>query len=254
MSFTVVIPARHGASRLPAKPLVDIGGKPMLQWVHERACASAAAQVVVATDDARIAAAAESFGATVRMTRAEHPSGTDRIEEVSRQLELDDSHIVVNVQGDEPLLPATVIDQVAANLAANGDADIATLSAPIRSAEEMFDANVVKVVTDARKRALYFSRAPIPWQRDDFVHQSGAAAVIGGAARRHLGIYAYRVGLLRRFVNWPTQELERVEALEQLRALANGAHILVDLACAEVPAGVDTEADLQRVRRLLAEA
>ncbi|MCY4427417.1 MAG: 3-deoxy-manno-octulosonate cytidylyltransferase [Halieaceae bacterium] len=252
MTFSVVIPARHDSSRLPGKVLADICGKSMLQRVYEQACASAASRVVIATDDVRISAVAEAFGAKVCMTLAGHPSGTDRVEEVTRQLTFDDTHIVVNVQGDEPLIPPQVIDQVADNLATNTSADIATLSTTITGVEELFDSNVVKVVADNNDLALYFSRAPIPWERDAFDAKSRADRQTSGTARRHLGIYAYRVGLLHRFVAWPAQLLEQLEALEQLRALANGARIHVEQACCPVPAGVDTAEDLDRVRRSIA--
>ncbi|MCX2981411.1 3-deoxy-manno-octulosonate cytidylyltransferase [Halieaceae bacterium IMCC14734] len=251
MSFTVVIPARFGSSRLPGKPLADIAGKPMVQRVYEQACESAATRVVVATDDARIVEVARGFGADTCLTRADHPSGTDRIEEVARQLQLADEEIVVNVQGDEPLIPPAVINQVASNLAANSEAGIATLSEPLHSAAELFNPNIVKVVADTQQLALYFSRAAIPWDRDAFADgQPELDAQVSGA--RHLGIYAYRVAFLHRFVQWPPAALEQLESLEQLRALANGVRIHVENACAEVPPGVDTEADLEHVRRLLA--
>ncbi len=249
MGFTVVIPARYASTRLPGKPLLDIGGKSMLQRVYERACESSAERVVIATDDERIAHAAQGFGAEALMTSADHVSGTDRIEEVSRLLELSAAAIVVNVQGDEPMIPALVIDQVAANLAGHPEAGIATLCEPITSGEDVFNPNIVKVVSDARGFALYFSRAPIPWDRDGFTGQETAPP----EARRHLGIYAYRVSLLRDFVSWPPAPLEQRESLEQLRAMANGARIHVAEAVATVPPGVDTQADLDRVRSILEE-
>jgi 3-deoxy-manno-octulosonate cytidylyltransferase (CMP-KDO synthetase) len=250
MSFTVVIPARFGSSRLPGKPLADIAGKPMVQRVYEQACRSGAERVVIATDDERIVAAAQGFGADTCLTRADHPSGTDRIEEVARQLQLPDSAIVVNVQGDEPLIPPAVINQVAANLAANAQAGIATLSEPLHSAAELFNPNIVKVVADTQQLALYFSRAPIPWARDAFAAgQPEPETSVSGA--RHLGIYAYRVAFLHQFVQWPPATLEQLESLEQLRALAHGVRIHVEFACADVPPGVDTAADLEHVRGLL---
>ena len=191
MTFSVVIPARYGSSRLPGKPLADIGGKPMLQWVYERASASAAEQVVIATDDARIESAAKLFGARVCMTANTHPSGTDRIEEVARILGLADDTIVVNVQGDEPLLPAAVIDQVAANLSNTPEAAMSTLCEPLENVDEMFNPNVVKVVTDSKQLALYFSRAPIPWARERFKSGQPTAGT-AVTAQRHVGIYAYR--------------------------------------------------------------
>jgi 3-deoxy-manno-octulosonate cytidylyltransferase (CMP-KDO synthetase) len=251
MSFTVVIPARYGSSRLPGKPLLDIAGKPMVQHVYERASESGAQRVIVATDDERIFTAASQFGAQVVMTSPEHLSGTDRIEEVCRHLQLGPSEIVVNVQGDEPLIPAAVIDQVAVNLAMHEAAGIATLCEPVATAADLFNPNIVKVVADQQGYALYFSRAPIPWDRD---------AYTGGPvedneveqARRHLGIYAYRVSLLREFVSWPPAPLELIESLEQLRALYQGTRIHVDDALAQVPPGVDTEEDLDQVRRIIA--
>jgi 3-deoxy-manno-octulosonate cytidylyltransferase (CMP-KDO synthetase) len=251
MSFTVVIPARFGSTRLPGKPLADIGGKPMVQRVYEQACRSDAERVVIATDDERIVAAARGFEADTCLTRADHPSGTDRIEEVACKLQLPDTAIVVNVQGDEPLIPPAVINQVAANLAGNKQAGMATLSEPLRSAAELFNPNIVKVVADTQQLALYFSRAPIPWARDEFAGgQPAPGAAVSGA--RHLGIYAYRVAFLHQFVQWPPAALEQLESLEQLRALAHGVRIHIESACAEVPPGVDTEADLAHVRGLLA--
>jgi 3-deoxy-manno-octulosonate cytidylyltransferase (CMP-KDO synthetase) len=261
MSFFVIIPARFNSTRLPGKPLLDIAGKPMLQWVWERACASAAERVIVATDDVRIAAVVDAFGGEVCMTRAEHESGTDRLQEVVERLQLDDEQIVVNVQGDEPLIPPRVIDQVALNLAGSERAGIATLAKRIREAEEVFNPNVVKVVVDNSQHALYFSRAAIPWDREAWTAADLAAqrnqlidgdAPLAGEWARHIGIYAYRVGFLQRFVAWPMGRLERLEKLEQLRALENGVAIHVDEACVAIPAGVDTADDLARVRAVLA--
>lgn len=250
MSYTIVIPARYGSSRLPGKPLLDIAGQPMLQWVYERACASAASRIVIATDDPRIESAAQGFGAEVCMTRADHPSGTDRIEEVVTHLQLNSDEIVVNVQGDEPLIPAAVIDQVAANLAQFPEAGIATLCEPLVRSELLFDPNVVKVVRDLRDFALYFSRAPIPWDRDRFSSGQPAAGS-AASAFRHLGLYAYRVSFLQDYTGWSEAELEQFERLEQLRALAHGVRIHVAQSSEAVPGGVDTEADLESVRALL---
>lgn len=252
MSFTVVIPARYGSTRLPGKPLLDIGGKPMVQHVYERACESDASKVVVATDDERIALACAGFGAEAIMTSADHPSGTDRIEEVSNKLGLAAVEIVVNVQGDEPLIPAGVINQVAANLAANDEAGIATLCEPITTAQDLFNPNIVKVVCDSCGLALYFSRAPIPWERDAFaVGQRAEGTPV--VAQRHLGIYAYRVAFLQSFVQWPPAPLELMECLEQLRAMENGTRIHVASAQEFVPAGVDTQADLDHVRTIFSD-
>lgn len=251
MSFYVVIPARYASTRLPAKPLKDIAGKPMIQHVYERARASAAKEVIIATDDLRIKTAAEGFGAKVCMTSPAHNSGTDRLQEVVTNVGLLPNDIVVNVQGDEPLIPAEVINQVAANMAQNTFASVATLSEPIHTLDDFRNPNIVKVVADENGRALYFSRAPIPWPRDHFAQTSADTLPIDFPAQRHIGIYAYRVALLHRFVNWPQATLEKIESLEQLRVLAQGEAIHVAAACAQVPGGVDTEADLIRVKAIL---
>ena len=251
MSFTVVIPARHASTRLPGKPLLDIGGRPMIRHVWERASASAASRVVIATDDERIRSAAESFGAEVCMTAVEHPSGTDRLQEAAARLGLADQDIVVNVQGDEPLIPPAVIDQVAANLADHPACGIATLCEQVHQANVFLDPNVVKLVRGTDGRALYFSRAPIPWPRDAFARARDALPA-GRVPLRHIGIYAYRVAFLHRFVGWPVGTLEKLESLEQLRALEHGVGIHAAEACMEIPGGVDTPADVERVRRLLA--
>lgn len=246
-AFHVVIPARFGSSRLPGKPLLDIAGKPMVIRVYERAVRSGAASVLIATDDARIADAAERAGAPWVMTSPDHPSGTDRLQEVAALRGWADDEIVVNVQGDEPLIPPRVIDQVAANLSAHAQAAIATLAEPLHDVTQLTNPNIVKLVRDRQNMALYFSRAPIPWARDAFqggIHDLPSPDVYW----RHLGIYAYRVGFLHRYVTWQPAVLEQLEALEQLRALANGARIHVDLAAANLPPGVDTQADLDRVR------
>lgn len=251
MSFTIVIPARYASTRLPAKPLRDIAGKPMIQHVYERACASAASDIIIATDDSRIETAAKKFGAKVCMTSAEHTSGTDRLQQVVSQLQLDDRHIVVNVQGDEPLIPAQVINQVAANLAAMPSASMATLSEPIHSLADFRNPNIVKVVADQQGRALYFSRAPIPWPRDHFAAADVQTLPQDFIAQRHIGIYAYRVALLNRFVTWSAAPLEKIESLEQLRVLWNGEIIQIAEAVVAVPGGVDTEEDLARVTKII---
>ncbi|HSC68433.1 MAG TPA: 3-deoxy-manno-octulosonate cytidylyltransferase [Cellvibrio sp.] len=251
MSFYVVIPARYASTRLPAKPLKDIAGKPMIQHVYERACESNAKQVIIATDDERIQAAAQAFGARVCMTSTAHNSGTDRLQEVVTQLGLSAADIVVNVQGDEPLIPAAVINQVAENLAQNQFASVATLSEPIHQLDDFRNPNIVKVVADQSGKALYFSRAPIPWPRDYFVNADVNDLPDNFPAQRHIGIYAYRVALLNRFITWPQALLEQIESLEQLRVLANGEAIHIAQACALVPGGVDTEADLLRVKAIL---
>lgn len=253
MSYTVVIPARYGSTRLPGKPLLDIGGKPMIQRVWEQASKSAASAVVVATDDARIVEVAEGFGAVACLTSPDHPSGTDRLQEVAETLGLDEDHIVVNVQGDEPLIPPAVIDQVAANLAANTQAGIATLCEPVTDIDSLTNPNVVKVVADRDGMALYFSRATIPWPRDDFA-DSRTSMPAQGHWFRHIGIYAYRTRFLHQYITWPPAPLEHLESLEQLRALYNGVGIHVAQASADVPGGVDTEADLDAVRQWVAGA
>jgi 3-deoxy-manno-octulosonate cytidylyltransferase (CMP-KDO synthetase) len=251
MSFYVVIPARYASTRLPAKPLKEIAGKPMIQHVYERARASDAREVIIATDDTRIEAAAKAFGARVCMTSPTHNSGTDRLQEVTQQLALQATDIVVNVQGDEPLIPPAVINQVAKNLAAAANASVATLSEPIHSLQDFRNPNIVKVVADKAGRALYFSRASIPWPRDHFAAVEINSLPAQFPCQRHIGIYAYRVALLDRFITWPQAPLEQIESLEQLRVLWNGENIHVAEACAAVPGGVDTEADLQRVKQLL---
>lgn len=243
MTFTVVIPARFASTRLPGKPLLDILGKPMIEHVYLRACQSKASAVTVATDDERIASAVRSFGGDVIMTRMDHASGTDRIQEVAVQLGLPETAIVVNVQGDEPLIPAETINQVADNLQSFADAGISSLYHAMTNSTEWLNPHAVKVVTDAQGYALYFSRAAIPWQDGDSV-----------AAKRHIGIYAYRVATLNRFVAWPRALLEVNERLEQLRALHNGVRIIMDEACVHVPAGVDTPEDLDAVRAFLSES
>lgn len=247
MSFTVVIPARYASTRLPGKPLSDIAGKPMVQRVWEQACKSSAQQVVIATDDKRIFSVAENFGAQVYMTLPDHPSGTDRLQQVAAQLGLTEDHIVVNVQGDEPLIPPALIDQVANNLGENDSASIATLCEKISSIHDIHNPNMVKVVFDASGSALYFSRASIPWARDDFAREK-TVMPDAGSWYRHIGIYAYRAGFLNRYVTWWPAPLEELEQLEQLRALYHGEKIHVDIAGEAVPAGVDTEEDLANVR------
>ncbi|HJO11706.1 MAG: 3-deoxy-manno-octulosonate cytidylyltransferase [Gammaproteobacteria bacterium] len=242
MSFSVVIPARFASKRLPGKVLLDIGGKPMLQHVYERACSSNASSVSIATDDERVREAAEAFGAKVCMTSLAHRSGTDRIHEVAGQLGLPEDAVLVNVQGDEPLIPPSAINQVAANLVSNASAGISSLCEVIINQEEIANPNAVKVVLDGRGFALYFSRTTIPF---------GSSASAKNCLR-HIGIYAYRVAVLNQFVAWPPSELEVQEKLEQLRALFNGIRIHMEISQECVPAGVDTEKDLETVRAHLA--
>ncbi|MGC5700392.1 3-deoxy-manno-octulosonate cytidylyltransferase [Pseudomonas sp. NFXW11] len=249
-AFTVVIPARYASTRLPGKPLQLIAGKPMIQWVWEQARKSNAERVVVATDDPRIVEACQGFGAEALLTREDHNSGTDRLAEVAAKLSLAADAIVVNVQGDEPLIPPVVIDQVAANLAAHTEARMATLAEPIEDVHTLFNPNVVKVVSDLNGLALTFSRATLPWARDAFA-QNRDQLPEGVPYRRHIGIYAYRAGFLQDFVNWGPCWLENTESLEQLRALWHGVRIHVADALEAPPTGVDTAEDLERVRRLL---
>lgn len=248
--FVVVIPARYGSSRFPGKPLADIAGKPMIQHVWEQSRKSGAQRVVVATDDARIVQACEAFGAEVVLTREDHNSGTDRLAEVATKLGLAADAIIVNVQGDEPMIPPAVVDQVASNLAAHPEAGIATLAEPIDDVAALFNPNVVKVVSDVNGLALTFSRAPLPWARDALARTRDELPA-GVPYRRHIGIYAYRVGFLHDFVSWGPCWLENTESLEQLRALWNGVRIHVADALEAPPAGVDTPEDLERVKRLL---
>jgi len=251
VAFHVVIPARYASTRLPGKPLLEIAGRTMIQRVVERACASSADQVLVATDDARIAAAVHDprrpgEGIAV-MTDPALPSGTDRVAAVAAGRGWDDDTVVVNVQGDEPFLPPSLIEQAADLLERDPEAGIATLAAPVASLEEFLDPNVVKVVIAHDATALYFSRAPIPWSREGAPGGLASQRDFAGALR-HVGIYAYRVGVLRRITRMPPSALESCEKLEQLRALENGVRIAVG-RCLELPEpGVDTEADLQRAR------
>lgn len=251
MAFHIIIPARYASSRLPHKLLQDLAGKPVLWHTYQRACASSAATVTIATDDERIRAAAEQFGAKVLITAAAHQSGTDRLAEAADIAGFCDTDIVVNVQGDEPLLPSKLIDQVAHNLAAQPLAAVATLCHRIHSVQDLFDPNIVKVVMDSSQWALYFSRAPIPWHRDAFARDKNSLPA-ETIFHRHIGLYAYRVGLLRQFTTWPPCALEKTESLEQLRVLWHGQRIHVAEACAENPPGIDTAADLQKARDYLA--
>lgn len=252
MSFSVIIPARFGSTRFPGKPLADIAGKPMIQYVYERACQSDAARVIIATDDQRIADVARGFGAEVCMTREDHPSGTDRLQEVVSAIGFVADDIVVNVQGDEPLIPPALINQVASNLAAFPQASISTLSEPIEDMATLTNPNVVKVVCREDGMAMYFSRAPIAYPRDQFAAAQASGELPQGFSwQRHIGIYGYRVRLLNDFVQWPPAPVEQTECLEQLRAMWHGAGIHVAEADVQMPAGVDTPEDLERVRQIV---
>ncbi|ANO32600.1 3-deoxy-manno-octulosonate cytidylyltransferase [Vibrio breoganii] len=247
MSFTVIIPARYQSTRLPGKPLADICGKPMIEHVYRQAIQAGAEQVIIATDDQRVADVATEFGGTVCMTSPDHESGTERLAEVVEKMGIAPDHIVVNVQGDEPLIPPVVIAQVADNLAAS-TAPMATLGVAIEDAEEAFNPNAVKVVTDNQGYALYFSRATIPWDRDQFADDKSQ---LNQPLMRHIGIYAYRAGFISKYINWAPSALEKIESLEQLRVLWYGEKIHVALAKQTPPPGVDTPEDLEAVRALL---
>ena len=248
--FRVVIPARYASTRMPGKPLRMLAGRTLLEHVYRRALDSGADDVRIATDDERVIAAAHAFGARAEMTQATHASGTDRIAEVAAREGWDESEIVVNVQGDEPLLPPVLVRQVAELLGERATAGVATLATPIESLGEFLDPNVVKVTVARTGLALYFSRAPIPWPRDGAVRGLASQTQFGGALR-HLGLYAYRVGALKRLTAMPPSALEEGEKLEQLRALDNGIAIAVGLARERPGPGVDTEEDLAAVAHLL---
>lgn len=246
--FHVIIPARFASTRLPGKPLLAIGGRPLIQWVWQSAVASGAASVLVATDDERIRDAAIRFGADCVMTSVQHSSGTDRIAEVVRTKRFSADDIVVNLQGDEPMMPAQVVASVAQALSGGAERQISSAVAPIQSLREFLDPNCVKALRTGDGRALYFSRAPVPWPRD------GTAAdrpTSHAGAWRHIGIYAYRARSLLQFAAWPPTPLETIEKLEQLRALEHGMHIHLVALSEAPPAGIDTAEDLQRVRSAL---
>ncbi len=242
----VIIPARYASARLPGKPLADVAGKPLIQRVHDCAVKSGAAQIVIATDDERIRVAVEGFGARVVMTSAKHRSGTDRLAEVIGKLGISAEEIVVNLQGDEPLMPPDLIRAVAEILASHRGAQVATVCHAIHDRETLTNPNVVKVVCDAKGYALYFSRAAIPWPRDNMAGQGGGAI----QAFRHIGLYAYRAGFVQRYAAWPPCPPEETEQLEQLRILWYGERIVVHETRVLPEAGVDTPADLERVRKL----
>jgi len=247
--FYVVIPARYSSTRLPGKPLLDIAGKPMVVWVAERAKSSGAKQVIVATDDERVASAVRQHGYAAVMTNANHVSGTDRIAEVAAIEGWSDDAIVVNVQGDEPLIDAKLIIEVATTLSASNHAVMATACHPITEKSDFTNPNVVKVVMDVNGYAMYFSRASIPFPRDTY--SSAQELVSGIPAYRHIGIYAYRAGFLKQYANLAPAAIEQFECLEQLRVLYQGYKIAVSVSDNAPAAGVDTESDLARVRALM---
>ncbi|WP_428385655.1 3-deoxy-manno-octulosonate cytidylyltransferase [Nevskia ramosa] len=247
--FRIVIPARLGSTRLPRKVLRTLAGKPLVQWTWEAACKVAGPEsVVIATDDVEVLAVCTAFGATVQMTDPAHQSGTDRVNEIATAAGWDDAQIVVNLQGDEPLMPVAMVVEAAKLLADDASADIATLCHPLHALEDWLNPNFVKVVRAANGHALYFSRAPIPWKREG---TSLTSPLPAGLAFRHIGLYAYRVGALRRFSALPSSSLENCEALEQLRALEAGLRIAVGVSDVPPPRGVDTEADLAAVAAVL---
>ena len=248
MSFTVLIPARLASSRLPGKPLADIAGVPMIVRVAQRAAMSAAGAVVVAADDASIVSACAAHGVRALLTRTDHPTGSDRLAEACELLGLDGRDVVVNVQGDEPLIDARMIDACAALLAEHPECVMSTVAHALDSVDELDNPNVVKVVLDAAGRALYFSRAPIPWWRDG--RASGRQQLPADAPLRHMGLYAYQAGFLRRFPALPVSPLEQIESLEQLRVLWHGERIAVHVSPLRPGPGVDTPEDLARVRAL----
>jgi len=253
MSFVVVIPARFQSSRLPGKVLADISGKPMIQWVVEKAQQSGAKQVIVATDNDEVAETVLAFGGEVCRTRADHQSGTERLAEVMEQYQFDNDQVIVNVQGDEPFIPSENIAQVAKNLAnqqrtSQQQARMATLAVHITDVEEALNPNAVKVLCDKDGYALYFSRATIPYDREKFLNNDDIKT-IGDFYLRHIGIYAYRAGFIKDYVNWPASQLEQIESLEQLRVLWQGEKIHVDVAESRLPVeGVDTPEDLAKAR------
>jgi len=250
MSFTVLIPARMGSTRLPDKPLADIAGKPMVVRVAERAAASGAERVVVAADDPRIAQACARHGVACVLTRSDHPSGSDRLAEACSLLGLDGDDVVVNVQGDEPLIAPSLVRACADLLVQRSDCVMSTAAHALDSVPDYTNPNVVKVVLDGAGRALYFSRAPLPWWRDGHAH--GITALPAPAPLRHIGLYAYRAGFLRGFPALPPSPLEQIESLEQLRVLWHGLRIAVHVSDEPPGPGVDTPQDLARVRALWA--
>lgn len=249
MEFRVIIPARYASTRLPGKMLADIGGKPMLQHTYERALESGAESVAIATDDDRIRKVAEEFGATVCMTSPDHNSGTERLAEAVVALGYLEDEVIVNLQGDEPLVPPAVIRQVAEDLVKFENARVATLYEPIKTLEELFNPNNVKVIMNKRGYALYFSRAPIAWDREHFQIPPAKSQKLKTLHFRHVGIYAYRAGFLQEYMEWGSSQLEEMERLEQLRVLWNGGRVHLTEAKESVPSDINTPEDLEAVRR-----
>ncbi|MGB6976303.1 MAG: 3-deoxy-manno-octulosonate cytidylyltransferase [Gammaproteobacteria bacterium] len=255
MEFRVIIPVRYDSKRLPGKALLDLAGKPIMQHVYEQAVKSGAESVVIATDNDKIRKVAEDFGAMVCVTSPEHRSGTERLSEAIVALGCDDDEVIVNVQGDEPLIPPTVIRQVAQDLLYHDNIKVATLCEPIRNVEDLFNPNIVKVVMNRRGFALYFSRAPIPWNRDQFSsQQEKIKGKLQGDYFRHIGLYAYRAGFLPEYLQLEVSPLEQLESLEQLRVLWHGGRIHVAVAKEKIPPDVNTAEDLEKVRALFSKA
>lgn len=250
MKFTVIIPARYASSRLPRKPLLDICGKPMIQHTWQQAIQAGATRVIIATDHPEILQVATNFGAEVCLTSENHNSGTERLAEVVEKMAISDDEVIVNVQGDEPLIPPIIINQIAENLI-KSNANMATLAVKLTTKEELFNPNVVKTLSDKNGFALYFSRAPIPYGRDFFA-DCDDKFVAQQNYLRHIGIYAYRAGFIKQYVNWVPTPLEQLESLEQLRALWYGERIHLDIAKQAPEVGVDTQEDLDKVRKILA--
>ena len=252
MGFVVIIPARYESSRLHGKPLMDIAGKPMIQWTWQQAKQSGASRIVIATESEAVKQVCEAFGAEVCMTSSSHQSGTERIAEVVEILGLGDDEIIVNVQGDEPMLPPALIVQVADGLSTHETVQMATLCEPIEDVETVFDPHAVKVIRNQQDFALNFTRAPMPWSRDTFSNEP-ATLPHNWHYKRHIGLYAYRAGFVKRYVAWPECDLEHVERLEQLRVLWHGEDILVLDALCDAGIGVDTQKDLDKVRQLISQ-
>jgi len=247
LQFHIIIPARYASARLPGKPLRQLAGKPILQHVYEQANKSQAKSVVIATDDDRIKQVAESFGADVCMTSTEHTSGTERLAEVIDIKNFVDDDIILNLQGDEPMMPPVCLDQVAALLVKNTDCKMASLCEPVATAEDLFDPNVVKVVLDKNRHAIYFSRAPLPWHREAFSDNARVLPSEPDLYYRHIGLYAYRAGFIKTYLTLAASPIEKAESLEQLRVLWHGNKIAMDIARETPGPGIDTEEDLQKV-------
>ncbi len=250
MQFHIIIPARYASTRLPGKPLRQLAGKAILQHVYEQANKSQAKSVIIATDNELIKQAAESFGASVCMTSTEHTSGTERLAEVIDIKGFDENDIILNLQGDEPMMPSVCLDQVAALLVEHTDCKMASLCDPVTSAEDLFDPNVVKVVLDKRKHAIYFSRAPLPWHREAFAQNTKVLPSESDLYYRHIGLYAYRAGFIKTYLKLTPSPIEKVESLEQLRVLWHGEKIAMDIAQESPGAGIDTEEDLKKAEAL----